>query len=222
MTGDRCSRSNGSRLDPLVRASCVAGTFACVTSVACAGGGGPLGVDSTVGGDANGILRRHNQQLLENLAPLAVLGSALWEGDGTRLGHASWQSADALLIGTVASTGLKLVFGRSRPTQTSDPNEWFRGHGHYSFPSGEVMEITTAVTPYVLEYGAEHPVVWALELLPLYDSVARVKSHAHWQTDVLASVAIGTAVGWYAHSRASSLTVGVLPHGLTVGWSKAF
>ena len=29
------------------------------------------------------------------------------------------------------------------------------------------MVITTAITPFVLEYGAEHPAVWALELLPI-------------------------------------------------------
>jgi len=84
------------------------------------------------------------------------------------------------------------------------------------------MEITTAVTPYVLEYGAERPAVWALELLPIYDSMARVKSRAHWPSDVLASFAIGTGIGWYMHSRQSSLSVGFLPHGRTVGWKKAF
>ena len=57
------------------------------------------------------------------------------------------------------------------------------------------MLVTTAVTPFVLEYGAEHPAVYALELLPLYDGIARVKSQAHWQTDVLASLASGDLKG---------------------------
>ena len=38
------------------------------------------------------------------------------------------------------------------------------------------MLVTTAVTPFVLEYGPEYPAVYALELLPLYDGIARVKS----------------------------------------------
>ena len=109
---------------------------------------------------------------------------------------------------------MKAVFTRARPNQGGNPDLWFQGKGNYSFPSGEVMEITTAITPYVLEYGAEHPAVWALELLPAYDAVARVRSQAHWQSDVLASFAIGTVLGYYAHSRTSSFTVGVLPHGL--------
>lgn len=185
-------------------------------------GGGPLGIDSTIGGNATGIFARKNQVLLQDLTPLVVLGSALWEGNDSRFGHASWQSIDALAVGAVTTVGMKLAFGRSRPSQTSDPNQWFQGRGHNSFPSGEVMEITTAVTPYILEYSAQHPSVWALELLPLYDSIARVKSHAHWQSDVLASFAIGSGIGWYMHSRQSSISVGLLPHGVTVGWKRSF
>ncbi len=181
-----------------------------------------MGIDHTVGGDATGIWNRRNQILLQDVTPIVVIAGALWEGDDTRFGHTSWQSVDSLLIGTVTAAGMKLVFGRSRPTQTDDPNQWFKGRGHNSFPSGEVMEITTAVTPYVVEYGADHPAVWALELLPVYDAIARVKSHAHWQSDVLASFAIGTGIGYYMHSRSSSISVGVLPHGVTVGWEKSF
>ena len=185
-------------------------------------GGGPFGIDHRLDVDDSGIWKRRNQLILQNLAPLVVVAGALWEGDGTRFGHTSWQAIDALAIGTVASTGLKLAFSRERPSQTDDPNRWFQGHGRKSFPSGEVMEITTAVTPFVLEYGAEYPAVYALELLPIYDAIARVKVRGHWQSDVLASFAIGTAVGAYAHSRPSSLAVGILPGGFSVGWKKRF
>ncbi len=206
------------------RAAARAGIVAviCFAMTSAVAGGGPLGIDSEVGGNATGIWSRKNQVLLQDLTPLIVLGGALWEGDDTRFGHTSWQSVDSLVIGSVTAAGMKLAFGRSRPSQTSDPNQWFKGRGNNSFPSGEVMEITTAVTPYILEYGAEHPAVWALELLPVYDSIARVKSHAHWQSDVLASFAIGSGIGYYMHTRSSSISVGLLPHGLTVGWKKSF
>jgi membrane-associated phospholipid phosphatase len=85
-----------------------------------------------------------------------------------------------------------------------------------------VMAITTSVTPLILEYGSEYPAVWALALLPVYDGVARMKVQAHWQTDVLASLAIGAAIGYYTHSRPTSLTVGLLPGGFTVGWKTTF
>ncbi len=184
--------------------------------------GGPLGIDHRLNFDDSGIWKRRNQLILQDVTPLVILAGALWEGDDTRFGHTSWQSIDGVLIGTVTAAGMKLAFSRSRPTQTDDPNQWFKGHGHNSFPSGEVMEITTAVTPYILEYGADHPAVYVLELLPLYDAIARVKVRAHWQSDVLASFLIGTGIGYYAHSRASSITVGVLPGGVTIGWKKSF
>lgn len=183
---------------------------------------GPLGIDHRLNPDDRGIWKRRNQIFLEDATALVVVGAALWEGDDSRLGHTFWQSVDSMAIGVASSTVMKRVFGRTRPNETDDPNRWFRGSGNYSFPSGEVMEITTAVTPFVLEYGAEHPAVWALELLPIYDAVARVKVRAHWQSDVLASFALGTAVGVYAHSRSSSLTVGLLPRGVTIGWKKSF
>ena len=184
--------------------------------------GGPLGIDHRLNIDDSGIWKRRNQLVLQDATALVVVAGALWEGDDTRLGHTFWQSFDAVALGAVTAQGMKVVFSRSRPTQTDSPNRWFQGSGHRSFPSGEVMQVTTAVTPFVLEYAGENPAVWALELLPLYDAIARVKVRAHWQSDVLASFAIGTALGAYTHSRASSLSVGVLPRGVTIGWKKAF
>jgi membrane-associated phospholipid phosphatase len=183
---------------------------------------GPFGIDHRLNEDHHGIWARHNQVVLEDGIVLLVVAGALWEGDGTRFGHTLWQSVDSLAIGAVSAEGLKYAFSRARPAQTDDPNQWFQGHGHKSFPSGEVLAVTTAITPMVLEYGKEYPAIWALELLPAYDAAARVKARAHWQSDVLASFVIGTAVGAYAHSRTSSISVGVLPHGLTVGWKKSF
>ena len=112
---------------------------------------------------------------------------------------------------------LKNTFQRSRPTQNSDPDEFRQGKGHYSFPSGEVTAVTAVITPFVLEYGRDHPLVYALELLPVYDGIARLKSNAHWQTDVLAGFALGTAAGYYAHNRETPFILGVLPHGFSVG-----
>ena len=198
--------------------------FAAATALpfGAAADGGPLGIDHRLNKDESGIWARRNQVILQDVAPLLVIGTALWQGDDDRLGHVSWQAIDSLALGVVAAQGMKLAFSRARPSQTDNPNSFFQGKGHNSFPSGEVMEITTAVTPYVLEYGRDHPMVWALELLPVYDAFARVKSRAHWQTDVLASYLIGTGIGYYAHSRSMALSVGIVPHGFSVGWKKNF
>lgn len=79
------------------------------------------------------------------------------------------------------------------------------------------MISSAGVMPVVLEDGGDHPWVGALEAIPLYEGVARVKTRMHWQTDVLAGWAIGIALGWYAHSRKVPIWIAVLPHGFAVG-----
>jgi undecaprenyl-diphosphatase len=74
----------------------------------------------------------------------------------------------------------------------------------------------------VVAYGHDHPAVYALELLPLYDAVGRVKTRGHWQSDVLAGWAIGTAVGIWAEHRNSPLILGWLPGGFEVGFIHRF
>src|ERR1700694_2236336 len=128
----------------------------------------------------------------------------------------------AVPIGAASTTVLKGVFTRPRPIEANDPNEWFKGHGHHSFPSGEVALASAAVTPFVLEYGKDHPAVYALEALPAYDAIARMKVQAHWQTDVIAGFAIGTAAGYYAYHRDTPLILSVMPHQVTVGLKKRF
>ncbi len=183
--------------------------------------GGPLGIDHLVPLDNSGIWARKNQLLLIDAMLIGEIGIALREGGRTRLGKTAWRSIDATVFGALASELLKFGFSRARPNQTSDPNQWFQGSGHNSFPSGEVTVTSAIVTPFVLEYRHEHPMIYALELLPLYDAVARVKVHGHWQSDVLAGYALGTGMGYLMkHRPESPLVLGVLPHGFYVGFRK--
>jgi membrane-associated phospholipid phosphatase len=85
-----------------------------------------------------------------------------------------------------------------------------------------VATVTAIVTPFVLEYRQDYPAVYALTLLPIYDAIARVKVQAHWQTDVLAGIALGGLTGYYAHNRDSPFILGVLPQGFTIGLRKQF
>lgn len=183
--------------------------------------GGPLGIDSRLHYDNQGIWKRSNQKTLEGLMIGGAIAGALWEGSDSRMGKTFWQSVDASIIGGAGYLVLNNTFRRQRPSQTDDPNQWFKSGGH-SFPSGEVTAVSSIVTPFVLEYRHDYPAVYALELLPLYDAEARMKTQGHWQTDVLAGWALGTAAGYYAHSRDQPFTVMALPHGLTVGWHKRF
>lgn len=180
------------------------------------------GIDHLVEFDDSGIWKRSNQTALVNLLIGGEIVGALWEGGDTRLGKTFWQSIDSSAIGALSSEALKHIFTRSRPDQSPDPNLWFQGHGHYSFPSGEVTAVTAIVSPFVFEYAHEYPAVYALELLPLYDAIARVKVHAHWQTDVLAGFALGTGTAYFAHTRESPIILGVLPHGFMLGLKAKF
>ncbi len=185
-------------------------------------GGGPLGIDHKLAYDNRGIFKRQTQK---NVLALMVAGEtacAIWEGDQSRVGKTCWQSVDATLIAGISSALMKQAFTRSRPTQTNDPNQFFQGSGHYSFPSGEVSAASAIVTPFILEYREESPWVYGLAALPVYDAIARMKVQAHWQTDVLAGAVIGALSGHYAHSRDKSFTLQVLPNGFSVGWKKQF
>jgi hypothetical protein len=97
-----------------------------------------------------------------------------------------WQGIDSQIIGTVAASAGKYVFTRARPSADDNPCLWFQGGSSYSFPSGEAAFSAALVTPYIIEYGSDHPVTYALLLLPLYVGAGRIKNQAHWQTDVIA------------------------------------
>ena len=180
------------------------------------------GIDHLVTYDNSGIWKRSNQQILEYGLIAGEIAGAAWLGGEDRLGKTFWQAIDSSALGGLTNEALKHIFTRARPSQTPDPHQWFQGAGHYSFPSGEVTAVTAIVTPFMFEYGREQPAVYALALLPAYDAVARVKVHGHWQTDVLASLALGTTTGYLAHARESPFILGLLPHGFMVGLHKQF
>ncbi len=185
-------------------------------------GGGPLGIDQRWSYDDSGIYKRSIQKNLLTLLVAGDFAGALWEGDQSRLGKTMWQSVDSTILASGSAAVMKAVFTRSRPIQGNDPNQFFQGSGHYSFPSGEVAAMSALVTPFVLEYRQDTPWAYALEALPVYDGVARMKVQAHWQTDVLAGFALGTLSGYYAHSRKKSFTLALLPGGLAIGIKRQF
>jgi undecaprenyl-diphosphatase len=188
------------------------------SAMSCSAGG----IDHRLDFDQSGIWQRHYQQGLLDTLIVGEVAGALWEGGDNELGRTFWQSIDSSALAGVSSQALKYAFTRARPIQGNNPHLWFQGTGHYSFPSGEVTGVTSIVAPFMLEYGPQHPLVYALAALPLYDGVARMKSQAHWQTDILASLALGTATAYYAHQRESPLILGVLPHGFEVGFKASW
>ena len=183
---------------------------------------GPFGIDYRLKlGDQNGIFSRANQVGLE-YGTVALEGAgALFFGNNTGIGHTFWQAADASVFAGFAADLMKVGFSRARPYQNKGPNAFFQG-GSRSFPSGELTLQSSFVTPFILDYQHQHPWIWALELLPLYDAYGRMKSQGHWQSDVLAGYALGSAFGYWATQRKIPLLVEILPGGLSVGFYKRF
>jgi PAP2 superfamily len=185
-------------------------------------GDGPLGIDHELALDQSGIWGRKYQTGLEYGVIAFEVAGSLWLGNDDKLGHTLWQSVDSSVISGIGAQLLKYGFSRARPDQGNDPNRWFRGRCCESFPSGEVTLQASFVTPLITTYARQQPWVWGLELLPAYDAVARLKSHAHWQTDVIAGWALGSAVGYWSTTRATPISVQILPRGLSVGYSRRF
>jgi len=196
--------------------------LAALTLSGAAHAGGPFGIDHRLHYDNSGIWKRSNQNLLMYGTIVTVGAGALAFGDNDKLGDTFWRSVDAMTIASVSAVAMKVTFQRERPSQTSNPNEFFRGAHAQSFPSGEVTAIAAAVTPFIVNYGDEHPAVYALALLPAYDAVARMKTRGHWQSDVLVGAVLGTGVGIWATHRKSPLILGWLPGGFQVGFVHHF
>lgn len=191
---------------------------------ACLADGGPFGIDHEWTYDNSGIWKRNYQEFLEYGLIVGEVGGAMWEGGETRFGRTLWQSVDASAASGIVAFAMKYAFSRVRPeASNNDPNLWFKGGGNQSFPSGEVTEVSSIVTPLVLEYGHDQPWTYALEALPVYDGIARMKVQAHWASDVIAGYALGTTAGWLMHRNTNTpYILSVMPHGIYVGLSKKF
>jgi hypothetical protein len=180
-------------------------------------GGGPLGIDHEWGLDTKGIWAQKDQNVLEYAALATEIGGGIWFGRDSELGHTFWQSVDSTAISSISAEILKLAFSRARPDQGGNPNKWFQGSCCDSFPSGEVTVQASFVTPLIINYARSDPWIWALEVLPLYTGVARLKNRVHWQSDVIAGWALGSAVGYWSTRREIPISVQLLPRGLTFG-----
>ena len=179
-------------------------------------------IDHEVSYDASGIWNPNAYRGLVAALTVAEIGGAVWEGSENRFGKAMWQGIDSEIISGVSAQAAKYVFTRVRPSTENNPCLWFQGGHNYSFPSGEAAVAAGLVTPYMLEYGKEYPLTYALMLIPLYVGAGRIRNQAHWQSDVIGGWAIGGLSGWYAHSRDVPIMIEILPHGFAVGWKTQF
>ena len=165
----------------------------------------------------SGIYSRLNQRRVDALLVTGVVGLALFEGTETQLGKAAWQGTDAALMTAVTTEVMKRVFSRPRPSQNPDPTKWFQGARNRSFPSGEAAMAAAFTTPLILAYKDDYPAVWVLAVVPAYMARARMASHAHFLTDVVAGTAIGISYGWYASQRDVPLVISITGRSTFIG-----
>ena len=175
-------------------------------------------MDRRLGYSNEGIWQRSYSIDLENGVILLELAGSFTTLDDSRLGLTFRKSVDSSVFTALSTEVLKYSLQRARPNQGDNPDRWFQGRGYQSFPSGEVALQASFVTPFIAEYHEDHPWIWALEALPAYDAMARMKAWAHWQTDVLAGWVIGSGWGMYSQRRSSPLVFGLVPHGISFAY----
>jgi len=134
---------------------------------------------------------------------IAMLSFAMYEGSESRIGKTTWQSLDAGLMSQTITEAIKRGTGRLRPRNSNNPHEWLQGG--MSFVSGHASGMTALVTPFILEYKDDYPWVHLLWGLPLYVMEGRIKSQAHWQSDVIGGAIVGFLSGYWAHKRKTPL-----------------
>ena len=132
---------------------------------------------------------------------IATLGIAAYEGTESRIGLTAWKSLEAGLLSQGLAEVAKRATNRSRPRNwEGDPSKTW-GEGGKSFFSGHVSGMAALVTPFILEYKDEHPMIHSLWLFIPYQMIGRVKAQAHWQSDVIVGALVGIATGYWAHKR---------------------
>lgn len=209
------------RLSALFAALCTLCSLLLVSAPAHAGGG-PFGIDTYHSPNDSGIWARSNQLALDGVVLVGVVGTALWEGTDSAVGNVAWKSIDSMVATAITTSVMKEVFTRKRPSQSTNPDDFFAGSGYQSFPSGEAAMMAAAVAPAIAMYGDSNPAVWGLLALPIYMSAARMQVNGHWLSDVLVGSAVGGYVGTRMAARKSPWVLGLTADGVFIGWKKKF
>jgi membrane-associated phospholipid phosphatase len=140
--------------------------------------------------DVAGIVRHMGQPEVFATVPLGLIGAGLIAN------RPAWRDAGERVTGSVVVAGAlvtaaKLVVGRVRPSQTTDPYE-FRPFTHSdAFPSGHATMAFALATALGDEIG--HPWWARVGLFAAATATAwsRLNDNMHWLSDVLGGAALG-------------------------------
>jgi membrane-associated phospholipid phosphatase len=155
----------------------------------------------------------------DDALPAAVLLAGTWLLAGVVDEPGGWREVGSMLEATVFTAAsneiLKYAFGRQRPNETADPDQWFDGGD--SFPSRHAS-VAFAIGTVFAESGDDR-YRWLRRIVGYgvagYTAYARVDHNAHWTSDVLAGAALGLSTARFTLNRrddkAERATVTVMP-----------
>jgi membrane-associated phospholipid phosphatase len=142
---------------------------------------------------------------LDDALPAAVMLAGTWLLAGVVDEPGAWREVGSMIEATaftlVSSEVLKLSFGRRRPNETTDPDQWFESGS--SFPSGHTS-IAFAIGTVLAESGDDR-YRWTRRFLGygLAGATAylRLDHNQHWASDVAAGAALGLSTARFVMNR---------------------
>jgi membrane-associated phospholipid phosphatase len=146
---------------------------------------------------------------VQDLLPTMAVVGLTWsyaaltdDGNGRR---ETGTMVEAAALSSVTAYALKYIIAREGPDETSNPNQWFKGHGD-TFPSFHSTAAFAVGT--VLAESGNDEYRWLRRVLGYGLGVAtsyeRLKHNAHWLSDTVAGAAIGGATANFSMHRRSA------------------
>ena len=142
---------------------------------------------------------------LDDALPAVVMLAGTWLLAGIVDEPGAWREVGSMLEATaftaVSTEILKLSFGRLRPNETTDPDQWFESGD--SFPSRHVS-VAFAIGTVLAESGDDR-FRWTRRFLGygLAGATAwlRMDHNQHWASDVAAGAALGLSTARFVMNR---------------------
>ena len=156
-------------------------------------------------GDADDSLNGDDPHSGDDALPFAVLLAGTWVLAGIADAPEGWREVGSMLEAsafTAVSTELfKYTLGRTRPNETTDPDQWFDGGD--AFPSMHTS-LAFAIGTVFAESGDDR-YRW-LRRLAGYGAAGataylRLDHNQHWASDVVAGAALGLATARFTMDR---------------------
>jgi membrane-associated phospholipid phosphatase len=149
--------------------------------------------------DVARALRRMGEPVIYAPIALGTIAVGLISGKPA-ITRAGGRITGSLLTAGAISSGLKLVFGRHRPSRTTDPFQFSPFSGDAAFPSGHTT-MAFALAASVSDELHSTPASIGLYTLASGTAWSRVNDNKHWLSDVLAGAAVGITTAKFIGGR---------------------